>query len=97
MKSIAISKIKASLSQYLKIIKAGEEVLITDRGKPVAKMIPVERGDVTISGHLMELERNGLVHIGTGKIKETFWKLPRPADIKGSARKALSRERAASR
>jgi prevent-host-death family protein len=97
MKAIAVSKIKASLSQYLKIIKAGEEVLITDRGKPVAKMVPVERDDVKLPPHLMEMERNGLIRVGTGKIKKSFWTLPRPADVKSSARKALLKEREASR
>ena len=97
MKSIAVSKIKASLSQYLKIIKAGEEVLITDRGEPVAKMVPIESGDLKLPPHLMEMERNGLIRIGTGKIKKSFWTLPRPSDMKSSARKALLKEREESR
>jgi len=65
--------------------------------KPVAKMVPVERDDVKLPPHLMEMERNGLIRIGTGKIKKSFWTLPRPSDMKSSARKALMKEREESR
>jgi len=33
MKSAAISKLKASLSEYLDRVKAGEEVIVTERGR----------------------------------------------------------------
>jgi antitoxin (DNA-binding transcriptional repressor) of toxin-antitoxin stability system len=78
-----------------KRIEAGEELLITDRGKFVAKTVSIVRGD--LPPHLMEMERNGLIRIGTGKIKKSFWTLPRPSDIKSSARNALLREREESR
>jgi prevent-host-death family protein len=97
MKSIAVSKMKASLSQYLKMVKSGEEVMITDRGKPVAKMVPVNRGDLKIPPHLMEMERAGLLSIGHGKIVKNFWDLPRPADVKGYALKTLLKERESAR
>jgi len=32
-----LSKLKGYLSEYLNQVKAGNEVLITDRGKPVAR------------------------------------------------------------
>ena len=63
----------------------------------MTKMGPIKRGDVKLPPHLMEMERNGLIRIGTGKIKKSFWKLPRPSDVKSSARKALQKERESSR
>ena len=40
MKTAAVSKLKASISEYLLKVKAGEEVIVTDRGKPIAKIVP---------------------------------------------------------
>jgi prevent-host-death family protein len=48
MKRVPISRLKARLSEYLEAVKAGEEVIVTDRGRPVARIAPVpgseERG-----------------------------------------------------
>ena len=43
MKTAAISEVKARLSEYLVRVKAGEEVLITDRGRPIARLAPLAR------------------------------------------------------
>ncbi|KPK46431.1 MAG: hypothetical protein AMK74_00005, partial [Nitrospira bacterium SM23_35] len=43
MKTAAVSELKARLSEYLNQVKAGMEVLITDRGKPVARLVPLSR------------------------------------------------------
>ena len=59
----------------------------------IAKIVPVDRSDVALPPHLRELERNGLVHIGSGKIKRSFWELPRPLDAGSAALQALREER----
>ncbi len=97
MKTAAISKLKASLSQYLSMVKSGEEVLITDRGNAIAKIVPLGTKDTKMPTHLMELERSGLIHLGSGKIEKSFWELPRPKDVKGCARESLLKEREESR
>lgn len=40
--SVGIRELRSRLSAYLRRIKAGETVLITDRGKPVGRIVPVE-------------------------------------------------------
>lgn len=51
MRSAAISRLKASLSEYIDVVKAGEELLVTDRGKPVARSCRSRRsGDRTPRG-----------------------------------------------
>jgi prevent-host-death family protein len=97
MRTAAVSKLKASLSEYLSKVKAGEEVLVTDRGKAIAKLIPVHRDETEVPAHLLTLEKAGLVRIGSGKIKANFWDLPRPKDKKGLALRALIEERAEER
>lgn len=41
MESAGIAELKARLSEYLSRVEAGEEVLVTDRGRPVAWLVPV--------------------------------------------------------
>ena len=41
MKSVNIAKFKAELSRYLRSVRKGEEVVITDRDRPVAKVVPI--------------------------------------------------------
>jgi prevent-host-death family protein len=40
MRSVNVAEIKNQLSKYLKIAKAGEEVVIRDLNLPVAKLVP---------------------------------------------------------
>jgi prevent-host-death family protein len=96
MKTAAVSRLKASLSEYLAKVKAGEDVLVTDRGKPIAKIVPLKRDDLDMPPHLVELEHAGDVRIGSGKLPDAFWKFPRPLDKKGSALTALLKDRAES-
>jgi prevent-host-death family protein len=39
MRTAGIKDIKNNLSRYLVEVKSGEEILITDRGKPIARII----------------------------------------------------------
>ena len=92
MKTAAVSKLKANLRKCLNQVKAGNEVLITDRGKPVARLVPVSR---TREGKesLAKMEKQGLIRLGSGKLPKRFWSLPRPQDPEGLVRKALMDER----
>ncbi len=45
MKHAAVAKLKATLSEYLARVKAGEEVIVTERGKPIARIVPLARHD----------------------------------------------------
>lgn len=92
MKKVSISQLKSRLSEYLKKVKAGEDVFVTERGKPIAKIIPFTHTGVDLD-NLKELEKNGLIRIGTGKLSRRFWDLPRPDDTGGEIFKSLIRER----
>ena len=92
MKTTTVSKLKASLSEYLRSVKAGEEVLVTERGRPIAKLIP-SASSKSLPDHLVEMEKQGIVKLGSGKLPKDFWNLPRPKDPKGLVVKAVIRER----
>ena len=92
MKTAAVSELKARLSKYLNRVKAGEEVLITDRGNPVARLTPILRAK-TSRGSMGSMEKRGLIRLGSGKLPKDFWSMPRPEDPEGSVLKALLEER----
>ncbi len=41
MKTTPVSKLKATLSEQLARVKAGEEIVVTEHGKPIAKIVPL--------------------------------------------------------
>jgi prevent-host-death family protein len=97
MKSAQVSQLKATLSQYLARVKAGEELIVMERGRPIAKLVPMPRHKDTEAAQLADLVRAGLIRSGSGKLPAGFWKLPRPKDRKRRALHALLAERAEGR
>lgn len=93
MQTAAVSELKASTSEYLARVKSGEEIMITDRGTPIAKIIPLRRTDDASAARMMQLERAGMIRRGTGGITEDFWTAARPQDKRGDALAALLAER----
>lgn len=69
MTRVGVAKIKASLSSYLKKVKAGHEVLITERGLPVAKLVPLD-GKLKAASEREQLIREGRLIPGTGRIRD---------------------------
>ncbi|HZN39531.1 MAG TPA: type II toxin-antitoxin system prevent-host-death family antitoxin [Planctomycetota bacterium] len=92
MKTTAVANLKANLSRYLRLVKTGEEILITERNNPVAKIVPVAELGADLES-LRDLERQGLVRLGSGRLPKDFWKLPRGKDAKSAASRALRQER----
>ena len=92
MTTATVSKLKASLSAYLRRVKAGEEVLVSERGRLIAKLVPVTAGDA-LPDHLAEMARQGLLRVGSRRLSRAFWSLPRPRDPKGRVLGALLEER----
>ena len=58
MRSVSVSHAKAHLSDLLRQVRAGQEILVTDRGVPVARLVPVRVAE--LSGPAQELVRRGL-------------------------------------
>ena len=97
MKRTAVSTLKATLSACLAKVKAGDEVLVMERGKPIAKLVPLAKDSDGTFAQLHDLARAGLVRVGRGTLPAGFWKRPRPKDRKGRALQALLAERAEGR
>jgi len=42
MKTVKISELKANLSANLRLVSSGEEVLVYDRNRPIARIVPLQ-------------------------------------------------------
>ena len=91
MKTISISEAKAALSEQIRHVKRGEEVVITDRGRPVARLVSAV--DRSGDAELDTLEASGLIRRGSGELPRGFWKLPRPKDPQATLREGVREER----
>lgn len=92
MRTVSVAELKAKLSEYLAAAKRGEEVIVTDRGRPVAKLTGLA-GAHDWGTHVARLVREGLAKPPEGKLPKDFWDLPRGEDPGGSVLKALLEER----
>ena len=91
-KSAAVAELKAQLSRVLSRVKGGEEIIVTERGLPIARIVPIRAGEMGTE-QWRDLERQGLMRLGTGRLPKDFSKLPRPKDPGASVRKAVIAER----
>jgi prevent-host-death family protein len=82
MKTAAISELKARLSEYLNRVKAGEEIITTDRGKPGARLLPISRKRA-VRETVTAMEKRGLIRLGSGKLPKDFWTMPKAEDSEG--------------
>jgi antitoxin (DNA-binding transcriptional repressor) of toxin-antitoxin stability system len=90
--SAPVAELKSQLSRYLSRVKAGHEVLVTERGLPIARLVLGGPTGVGLEP-LRDLERQELIRLGTGRLPRGFWALPRVNDAKALVRKAVTEER----
>jgi prevent-host-death family protein len=76
---MGIAELKALLSETLARVKAGEEVQVTEHGRPIARLMPLSGANPAVA--TQELVRTGLVKPPEKPADEafwkTFWKMPR--------------------
>lgn len=66
MKEVGIRELKNRLSEYVRLVRAGEVVMVTDRGEVVAELRPPGMGGEEVSRYpgLEEMARRGQVRLG---------------------------------
>lgn len=62
-KQVGIRELKTHLSRYVKEVKLGEEILVSERGKVVARLVPVEplSEAVRLQNTLLKLSSEGML------------------------------------
>jgi len=58
MQSLGVADLKARLSEHLNRVKAGEEIVITERGRPIARLVPLA-GTAARDARVQEQVRRG--------------------------------------
>jgi antitoxin (DNA-binding transcriptional repressor) of toxin-antitoxin stability system len=90
MKTVGVRELKNRLSEYLREVKAGESILVTDRGEVVAELAPPGRSahDPKIPGGLAALARRGVAKLPAAPDGPTIFPPQRPLR-KGPTSQAL--------
>lgn len=69
-KEVGVAELKAHLSEYLRQVRAGESIVIRDRDRPIARLVPYEEESVPL-----------VVHRATGHHRD--WVAPPPLELGG--------------
>jgi prevent-host-death family protein len=92
MHTTSISDLKAKLSAYLDVVRAGEDVFVTDRGEVVARLTGAS--DSRRSAHHQAMIRAGLLRPPIAPMPTSFRDAELPHDPEGLSLKTLLEERA---
>jgi prevent-host-death family protein len=78
MKVVGIRELKNRLSEVVRAVRAGEHVLVTDRGTVVAELVPPGRGrvDPGVPAGLARLADRGLARLGLPNDPAVYRALP---------------------
>jgi prevent-host-death family protein len=97
MKTVGVRELKNRLSEYLREVRSGEAVLVTDRGQVVAELTPpglVGATDTAVPAGLMALAKRGMATLAVPADGLTRYPaLPRPRRGKYTATELLDQER----
>jgi prevent-host-death family protein len=65
MTTVGARELKNRLGRYLRQVRAGETILVTERGHPVAELRPLSPAALDLDGRLRELAAQGLLRLPT--------------------------------
>ncbi len=95
MQTIGIRELKSRLSEVVRAVKAGEHVLVTDRGTVVAELVPPGRPtrDPSLPSGLARLVERGVARQGAANDPSLYENLPRLRRKPASAARLLDEAR----
>ena len=95
MKTVGVRELKNRLSEYLRRVRAGEGVLVTDRGQIIAELGPPGHGspDSSLPAGLLALAKRELLTPGAPPDPNVYVALRRSPRRKQSASRLLDAER----
>lgn len=86
-----MSRLKRALRTALRHGKERKEAQATEHGQPGACLFTPHQA--SLSRHLRDMEKGGLVRRGKRPLPADFWDLPRPTDPEAGVRSIVLRER----
>jgi prevent-host-death family protein len=82
---VGVRDLKDQLSRYLSLVRSGGEVIVTDHGRPVARLVPIDKG----AGVLDELVARG----EASAPRRGARRAPKPIAAKGSVSDLVAQQR----
>jgi len=76
--TVGVREAKGNLSRLLKRVREGAQVVITDRGEPVGRIVPVGREELSLEDRLKDLEKRGILR---AKPRGNHPKAPKPVQM----------------
>ena len=64
MTTVGSRELKTHLGRYLRLVRDGAKIVVTDRGRPVAELVPISPERRATDERLRELEALGVVSCG---------------------------------
>jgi len=90
VRSTGVREAKAHLSRLLRDVQQGREWIITERGTPIAKLVPIEKARLSLEERISRLEDEGIIEPAPRDVR----RLPPPLPIKdGLPQKWLQEDR----
>ena len=90
MRSANIAQLRDRLTQYLREVRAGEEIVVRDRHRAIAKIVPLTMDDDSDDAVLIA---GGLMRKAPQRLPASFWRARRPSMSLRAAAAAVSAER----
>jgi prevent-host-death family protein len=78
MERVGVRELRQNLSVYLRRVKRGESLEVTERGKTVARLVPPSTGDEWLDQMVLA----GKIRLGRGRIED----LPPPVKLPPGAK-----------
>jgi prevent-host-death family protein len=91
MRTANIAELRNRLTQYLREVRAGEEIIVRDRQRPIAKIVPLTVDDETDDAALVA---GGLMRKAQRPLPAAFWRARRAAVTVRVAAAVVSDDRA---
>lgn len=91
-RTASVVQFKARLSEYLRQVKAGGELLITERGVPIVRVTPLEDAERK-STRRLRLARSGQLRTGKGRLPKILQAPPSGDRVGDTVLEALLAER----
>ena len=90
MKRAGITETKNNLSALLERVKAGETIVIEERGVPIATIEPLAGNRERASlGRLERLEQQGIIRRARGPVPKEILQLPPVKTLNGASASAI--------
>ncbi len=81
MPAVSVRDLKNHLTEHLRRVQGGERIMVTDRGRPIAKITPLGTAPTTLDERLAEMAEAGEIILP--RLPKKARKDPRPVAVRG--------------